>query len=329
MIGTPESLRILHPDTASLPASELDEIITFVTQPTSPWISQNETTAFCRALRGEFAETSDDYFFLSSVGQRIVAHCWYQVSLRNRTVGVLGYVFTDQSFRGSGHCSRLMRVLWEHFGSRGGKAMYLGAGNPLVYLKNGFSHFNGHVMRRVIENSGDSNFDQRHFRTGVQVTIRSAEWGDLALATCLYTHPFQWVVRDLTENVLLIPYIELSRCNSIYIALMLRSELVGNSMVVMETEESHIVGCASMIGASDGRKTTLEFLAHPDWVDRLDSALSLLIGNKHEIFSFAALQDTSKISILRRMGFYECKEYSTQVGGTSQRIKEFVRNRGD
>src|SRR5437773_10402933 len=157
------TLRIIHAGHEMMSARDIARLQEFVIQPASPWISQNETMAFCRALAGEFVETSDDYFFLLAENDRLLAHAWYQVSRRNPAIAVLGYVYTDMKARGGGLATRLMKVVWGHFISHGGEAMYLGTSNPIacqLYLKSCFQTYHDHVLRRTSQNIDELEFDE-------------------------------------------------------------------------------------------------------------------------------------------------------------------------
>jgi GNAT superfamily N-acetyltransferase len=289
----------------------MDRIKNFVTQPASPWISQQETTAFSRSLAGEFADTGDDYFFLLSVGDQFVSHAWYSGSLRSPEIAVLGYVFTEPAWRGRGFSNLVLKALTEHFASRGGQAIFLGTDSPAarnLYAKHGFTDYNGEVMRSLPGDLNAAVCDERTFEAGQSVSVRPAEWGDLALATALYTSPFSWIVRDFTENIVIGSGAKLTRCVSIFVALMLRSELPGNSMFVLQTTRGALVGCASIIPSPNG-KPLLEFLVHPNYACEALSFLQPLLKGETGFVCHAAEEDIIKRDILKNLGFIELRRH--------------------
>jgi GNAT superfamily N-acetyltransferase len=300
------SLHIIQAGRTPLPEGQRKEVEAFIVQPASPWFSREERAAISRALSGEFATTSHDYFFGYSAEGRFVSSSWYAVSRLAPEIAVLGYVFTDPEWRGRGLSTSLLHVLWKHFVDRGGKAMYLGTENPIargVYLKNGFKDYNGQVMRLLTEDQGAQEFDDRHFEAGKRFRVRTAEWGDLAPATCLYTNPFPWVVRDFTEKIIVRPGDELRRCVSIFTALMLRSELPGNSMQIVETTDGHLVGCASIVSLLDCKELLLEFLVHPNYSQEAKALLQASIRKGKGLLCHAAGEDVTKLEILKSLGF--------------------------
>ena len=301
-------LRVVHAGHTVLAPAERAAIEDFIVQPQAPWFSAGEQAFVRRALAGEFAATAEDYFFLLSVGGRFVSHAWFPVSRRNPEIGVLGYVLTDAAHRGRGHAARVGAALLERFREEGGVAMYLGTGNPTAhrgYERQGFKDYNGHVMRWLADPQGEAEFDSGYFAPGGLLSLRPAEWGDLAPATALYTTTATWVARDVTEGIFLPAGGEQLRCVSIYVALMLRSEQLGNRMDVIETAARRVVGCLSQLAGGAGGPDELELMLHPAFAESAAPLLRARLSGAPALVCHAAPEDGVKRGLLRALGFRE------------------------
>jgi GNAT superfamily N-acetyltransferase len=309
---TPEpSPRVIHVGHTVLAAAELTALRCFVIQPEAPWFSEPEQIYLSRSLAGEFAATSDDYSFVIMIDGRPAAHAWYQASRRHPQVAVLGYVFTDPTWRGRGLSGRICSLIGEHFAARGGKCMYLGTANPAarrLYEKHGFIAYHGHAMRRLGPPMEERKFDEAYFQSGPKLSTRPAEWGDLAGLVVLYTGKFPWIVRDFTEDLILPPGVELKRCVSIGMALLLRGEAPGNSLHVLETQTGRIVGCAAVVAGPSAKGLAFEFIVHPNFSRSATACLRDFLPPATPLLSYASSTDTTKLGILQDLGFAVTRE---------------------
>ena len=311
------TLQVIHAGTSGCSFSEIADIKQFLDQPSSLGFSEGERIAIFRALEGGFKTTCNDYFFLLITHGRPISSAWYAVSRRTPEVAVVGWVFTDPEWRQRGLSTFLLQTLCEHFTSRGGRAIYLGTENPSarrIYQKVGFTEYNGDVMQRLSEYESEREFENRIFGAGQKVHIRAAEWGDVALATALYTNPFPWIVRDFTERIILWPSGRLNRCVSMFDALMLRSELPGNSMHVLENAGGYLVACVSLISSPSGKEHLLEFLAHPSYSREAKEFLHEVAESRIGLICYAAEEDQTKLEILRSLNFQEARATPPAAG---------------
>jgi GNAT superfamily N-acetyltransferase len=306
------AVRIIHAGHGGISAQELDAVGAFVVQPTPPEFNERERarlegaySLMCRTLAGEFAATGDDYFFLLQAEGRYLSHIAYSVDRRNPTIGIVNFVLTDPGWLRRGLSTYLCGVAADHFAARGGKAMYLGTSNPTarrIYIKCGFKDYHGQAMRWVTDPAADAGFDEWYFDGGGDLSMRPAEWGDGAPATCLFTNRFSWIVRDFSEGIILRPGDVLTRATSIFYSLFGRSEFPGNTLQILRTEQDRLVGCVSTL-ARNPEESVLEFMVHPNFAGQAAPFLGRRLETAKKFVSYAAEGDTTKLALLQALGF--------------------------
>jgi len=271
---------------------------------------------FSRTLRGEFAATGDDYFFLLAKDGRYIGHAAYSVGHRNPAIGILNFVLTAPEWRGRGLATDLSRALMQHFRERGGQAMYLGHSGPVargVYERCGFRDYHGRAMRWLAEGSFAGDFDRTYFAPTADLTLRPVEWGDGAMATCLFTIPDPWVVRDFTDGTFCRPNVEWVRSTSIFYALYGRSEQPGNPMHVIQAGPNRVVGCVSLLAGPDPSESLLEFMLHPNIAPSAPDLFRGHLSGRKNLICYAAPDDATRRSVLESLGFG--RQAALAVGG--------------
>ena len=225
------------------------QIREFVLMPEAAWVSYGEQVHLARSLAGQHADQSRDYYYIALVDDDIVATTWVGTGREHPEIGDFGAVITAPRLRGQGLSSILGAQACADFDEAGGKVLYLGTGNPVarrVYRRVGFATYNGGVMRRLSPGISAQEVDEWLFGQADEKQVRPAHWGDLARATALYTQPHPWLIKDYREGIYSHPSLPLGRCNSIFIALLLRAEAEGASLLVLASSVGGIVGTASV-----------------------------------------------------------------------------------
>lgn len=244
----------------------------FVLIPEAPWIGYGEQVHLTRSLAGQHASQSRDYYYIVLLGDEIVATTWVGTGKEHPEIGNFGTVLTAPQLRGQGLASILGAQACADFDEAGGKALYLATGNPIarrVYERAGFATYNAHVMRRLSPGISAEEVDQWLFGRADDKQVRPAHWGDFARATALYTRSHPWFIKDYREGIYSHPSLPLGRCNSIFIALLLRADAEGASLLVLENPTGGIVGTASVTpldGQVQAGTAEIEILLTPEHV---------------------------------------------------------------
>jgi len=299
--------------------------------PETPWISYGEQVHLTKALAGQIADQSSDYYYIALLDDEVVATTWVGTGKGYPEVGNLGSVYTVPKLRQQGLAWALTVRACADFDQAGGKALYLATGNPgarRIYERAGFAAYNGNVMRRLSPATSGQQVDEWLFGRADRKQVRPAHWGDLARATALFTRPHPWLIKDYREGIYSHPELPLQRCNSIFIAMMLRSTQPGACLLVLENPASGILGTASITpldGQAQSATAELEVLVAPE---HGASATLLLEGIKEhagqadlkQLLAWVAACDEGRRSLLEEAGFVKQAELPGQFVVGDQRI---------
>ena len=172
------------------PAPELSNtIIPFLIHKGPSWLSDIRNR-----LNGEYPE-STDRFFLACVNEKPVSHLWLTTSKENRTIGLLGHIFTSEKHRGRGISSVLLEAAHSYFFNAGGKILILQTSNPVAwkyYSSRGYITLFGDTSKNETAmmykeaKTGDFNKLIELEKDAYWVERRNLLTGDLAALEFLY-----------------------------------------------------------------------------------------------------------------------------------------------
>lgn len=300
---------ILHIDVLKCPLDEAlgEKIIRFLHEAFG-----YEDFSLSRATKGEFEDTSSNYFFIGYINGKMVSSCWYIVSKRNPEVGGYGEVFTEPEHRSKGIALVMTNIAMSHFGEHGGQAMYLGTGNPIayrVYERAGFSTYMGAVMRYLKEQN--ENYDESYFEYSGHPTLRQAVWGDLAGAVALCAHPHKWLITDYRLQRFSSRYVPQQKCIGLFHPLWAAMEHDGGYLGIMENPNGRIVGEANLAPSKfplQAHTAILDFLVHENYWSHSPALLEHVLVQAKRIGcgivrTYLSSFDKEKIDSIRQVGF--------------------------
>jgi GNAT superfamily N-acetyltransferase len=281
------------------------------------WPTLSQRILVERVLKGELAQTSRDRFFIMKSGERVVGVTAYQIA-RQATADLasFGWVCTHPDFRERGISKFLTELAIEWFLQEGGVSLYLGTVNPVahhIYARFGFQDYRGIVMRYVAPSHQSIDFDQHLFRPGNSMAVRPATWGDMTGVGALYSAPTPWFTKDYDEMLFSVPESDARRYISVPASLLMRAEEAHGQLWVLENEQQHIVGAASlkaMASALQKHIYHLDFLVHPDSISQAHKLLEAAIRAAHEsglstLRAHVTPCDEDKRGLLMEAGFRE------------------------
>ncbi len=296
-------------------ARVVEEITHFVIQveDLDSWASVAESLYLKGCLRGEFARTSLDPFFLGRIEGEIVGDVGCQVARDQAELGSLGWVFTKPEQRGKGISSCLTEFAVQWFEQRGGLCMQLGTANPIahhVYEKYGFRDYNGHVMRRLSGGGTVEEFDEYLFPDSGKAVIRRADWGDASRVAALYAAPHPWLIQDHQEGLFSHPSLVTKRYFSIFPSLMLRADRPGGSLYLLECPGHPVVGAAAVLpeqGECQGHVGRLDFLIRPNHLKKGRELVQTVVeeaarGGLTSVVAYFASCDWEKMDLAEQVG---------------------------
>ncbi len=303
--------------------------------PEAPWISYGEQVHLTKALSGQIADQSRDYYYIAVLGDEVVGTTWLGTDRRHLGIGSIGSVYTVPKLRRQGLASALVARACADFEQAGGRALYLATGNPgarRIYEQAGFVAYNGNVMRRVSPGISAQQLDEWLFGSADRKQVRSAHWGDLARATALFTRPHPWLIKDYREGIYSHPELPLQRCNSIFIALMLRSTQPGACLLVLETPGGGILGTASITpldNQAQAETAELEIFVAPEHISEAPLLLDEVRNRARQrhvkrLLAWVAACDSGRMSLLEQAGFAQQAELPGQLVVGDQEIDLYL-----
>lgn len=212
-------------------------------------------------------------YFVGEIGGKVVGSMSYYVHTEKRSIGVVEFVQTGESYRGKGIANALMHQLIKCFRKDGGQALYLCTNNPIaghLYERHGFSYHVGDGMRYLAPDF--LKFDETYWRNCGEAFVRNATWGDLPELSALYNHPEpNWLIKDyLTSSF------SETRYESHFVKVMRRIENGRGSFSVLENPKGHVVGAAAIERKGtfvEQHVATLGFRITPEYESQLGELL--------------------------------------------------------
>ena len=190
-------------------------------------------------MKGELNRWLYAPHFIGRINGQFAGSMSYYTPRDTRDVGIVGFVSTEEQFRRRGIASTLMSKLIRKFTSQGGQALYLCTTNSIagdLYESHGFRYHLGDGMRYLSPDASD--FDDRWFAPCSPVTIREANWADIARVAVLYNHRDPaWLIKDSLSASF-----RDTRYESHFMHLMRQIENTKGSFFVVEASGSRIVG---------------------------------------------------------------------------------------
>ncbi|NKB65849.1 MAG: GNAT family N-acetyltransferase [Candidatus Latescibacteria bacterium] len=119
-------------------------------------------------------------------------------------VGLFGHVYTQPEDRRQGAAMQLMSRLMEHFGQRGGRALYLGTGYDSppfhIYRANGFAGIEPESGYMAYYTDSQEEFDAAYFAPGA-TAIEPLSWLHWPTSPALFLGDFPGVVRSVGLDI--------------------------------------------------------------------------------------------------------------------------------
>jgi GNAT superfamily N-acetyltransferase len=267
------------------------------------------------AAAGEYARTLTIVAALGRIDGRVVGTAQSIYAARQPELAMVGFVLTRGEYRGQGIGAKITVIVTDFAFEAGCKAAFLGSNirPDCVYLRAGYSYYNGGVMRRLAEDGED--LEAEYFRPGQSVQVRPAEWGDLPGTGFLLIRPYEWVVGDYQRGFFSGRYTTQRRCvsNFPYVYYSIEDQ-GGVFMVLTGDRRNRVLGMATVTpnrAAIQKHAAVLDFLSHRNYYSALPHLVeeTLAVAAKtrsvEQVTAYVAQRDVAKADILIQLGFRE------------------------
>lgn len=214
------SLREYETSNLTIGAVQLDEDV--IIQLLDLWqnIFRTDYEPFRSILAGEERRDNRDVLYLAMKGGRIVGTCHLTMALANPELGGLGEVGTVPEFRGIGIASTLCARALDDFRIAGGKALFLGTGNPaaaLIYRRLGWHKLAGaNVMVFLTKGESPEEFLYGNFSERSAIKVAAGTPADRIPIIPLIVTPHDWQVMDANLDIFSTRYVIQRSCMGLY-----------------------------------------------------------------------------------------------------------------
>jgi GNAT superfamily N-acetyltransferase len=267
------------------------------------------------AAAGEYARTLTIVAALGRIDGRMVGTAQSIYAASQPELAMVGFVLTHKEYRGQGIGAKITDVVTNFAFEAGCKAAFLGSNirPDCVYLRAGYSYFNGGVMRRLAEDGED--LEATYFKRGQRAQVRHAEWGDLPGTGLLLIRPYEWVVGDYQRGFFSGRYTTQRRCVSnfpyVYYDI---EDRKGVFMVLTGDRRNRVLGMATVTpgrAAIQEHAAIVDFLSHKNYYrvlpHLLEKTLAFAAKTKgvEQVVAYVAQRDVAKADTLIHLGFRE------------------------
>ena len=219
-------------------------------------------------LAGRCSEDISFHVGRGCVNGEVVGTCWVGWRHTLPELAVMGGVAAAPAHQRQGVASTLCRALCESYDRSGGGLLYLATTSDVarrIYQRLGFRRVVGQVLCRA---TGCVQADEG-FESGLRVTARPVNWGDLAAVVPLYIWPHECILVDAATDFPSTRIAGPKWCVSIFWRTWVSVQPEGNRWDVLENERGWIVA-AAVARRTRGetrrpRPLTCDFIWHPDY----------------------------------------------------------------
>lgn len=264
-----------------------------------------------RSMNGDYSRHLRIQAVLGTIEGRPAGTASVCFPCREPEVSVVGSVLTHPDWRRLGVAEALTSAVVDLSFRAGCRVSYLGATRDPrnVYLRCGFRWWNGGVMR--LEREDSVGCEEEFFAPGQAISVREANWGDLAAFACFVVQPWDTLVLDYPRALLSGKYVKLQRCVSNFPAVHEEAAPRGGVLGVLVGESPHrVLGFGSITpepGEYRRHKAVIDVCSHDNYDGGADSLTRWLMSEAAErgverLQAWVAASDADKQERFRRFG---------------------------
>ena len=264
-------------------------------------------------FEGKETEQNHDIFYFLREGEALGGTCHLTISRTNPELGGLGEVATNPKFRRKGIAYDLCGMAREEFGSKGGKALFLGTGNPealRVYARLGWRKLAGaNVMGLIVSEVSPETFLVDYFREGGTARIGPGTVADRIPMIPLIVAPHDWQILDGNTGLISTRYATQGSCMGLYP----RFEGIGlggrGAWFVARSDRGKLVGLATA-RLDDSGSCRVDGFTHQVFMNAWDNLMGAAMDwgfgrDASSCWASVSIEDEDKRSRFESLGFQE------------------------
>jgi GNAT superfamily N-acetyltransferase len=290
---------------APLPAPLLDELCAFWEQ-----TFRTPYDAFRRVLLGAESGFNRDVVWVMREQGELAGTCHLTTPEAEPRLGGLGEVATEVRFRRRGIAAELCSLAREEFLQRGGRALFLGTGNPeaaRVYHSLGWRKVAGtKLMSLTGAGESTSGFLEAHFGKGGGTVIEPMTPAARVPMIPLLVYPHRQLMLDVNADMVSTKYAVQPSCMGLFPRYDDLTRMDVGAVFCAHAEDGRLVGLSTV--RMDDAQCTVDGFVHQSffasWSELLQAALDWGIGRGASVFAAdVAADDEGKRLGFERLGF--------------------------
>ncbi len=280
------------------------------------WEQIFETTydGFHGIFDADEKDVNHDIVYLIRKENKLGGTCHLTHSILNPALGGLGEVATTPEFTSMGIAGAVCKAARDAFQNHGGKAIFLGTGNPVaarVYYRLGWRKLAGATVMACITN-GDSpeDFLVDYFRKSEPVTFTPASPSDRVSMIPLIITPHNWQVLDANTDIYSTRYREQNSCMSLYPRYEALLQEGRGTWFGARSVSGNLTGLSTARFNNDDSQCQVDGFTHYHFIDAwkdlmLKSVKWGFSEGASSCIATVSAEDTEKKSLFASLGFSE------------------------
>ena len=260
-----------------------------------------------RQLCGAESFYNEDYLFTAWEDGELIGNLHLTVNAKNKAFGVLGGMVVEKKARGSGVAKTLFGDACDFFDNLGGKALFLGTGNPVaakLYEKFGFSFISGTVIMARVKGSSLLDFYNEIY-SEKDYEITEMDDGCRIPIILPATARGKDVLMDINANIVNNLYATQISCTGLYPRLLKIKEQ--GRVLVSKLKNQGI--CAVLTEKETNGVNNIDCFAYSGYEKVLPEMIGKILEEGRRYSAIICKEDKEKLSLFNGFGFKVAGEY--------------------
>ncbi len=277
---------------------------------------------FRHIFEGDETAHNLDIVYVAREGETLVGTCHLTMPLVDKKLGGLGEVATSEAYRGRGVAGWLCEHARDDFAARGGRALFLGTGNPAaarIYERLGWRTVDNSVVYGNLIGGGtiERFYEDYWAGKGAISIVRGSAAQRISLIP-LNVYPHETTLLDSNTEIYATKFRKQEMCLGLYPKYSKYENDNDSAWFCAVDKNGSLAGLST--AKSTGGKCNVDGFVHPRHARVLKELLQAAIkwaDDSGNIQAQVAASDALKQSVFESLGFCECGRYdfddATQV----------------
>ncbi|MBT3319791.1 MAG: GNAT family N-acetyltransferase [Clostridia bacterium] len=270
---------------------------------------------FRHIFEGDETEHNTDIVYVAREGNDLVGTCHLTIPRGNPELGGLGEVATSVPHRGRGVAGWLCKQALCDFEARGGRALFLGTGNPAaarIYERLGWQRMgNSVVFVNLLHFDTIDDFYADHSAKADGVTIVRGSAAQRIALVPLILYPHETAVLDFNTQICSTKFKIQEMCLGLYPKYAKYESDGQSAWFCAVSQKGRLVGLSTVVCAES--QCCVDGFTYPNHKQTEPELLREAIKwaqSRGDVQARVAAQDTEKLAVFESLGFVEKERYA-------------------